>query len=69
MRVEYYIIFHDAGWVIKREEQIYGPYSSLAEAVREAAYVADYSSRHGIEAAVIVQKDAPRKIELGRYLV
>jgi hypothetical protein len=68
MRVEYYVVFRDGGWMIKRHGQFYGPYSSQQEAVREAVYVATYSIDHGLEAEVIVQKDAP-KTYLGSYLV
>jgi hypothetical protein len=69
MRVEYYVLFHDGGWVIKRQEQIYGPYSSLDEAVREAVYVANYSISRGIGAAVIVQSNRPQTIAFRSYLV
>jgi len=67
MRVEYYVIFYDGGWMIKRQGQFYGPYSSQQEAVREAVYVATYSIDHGMEAEVIVQKDGPKRL-LGSYL-
>lgn len=60
MRVEYYVIFHDGGWMIKREGQLYGPYPSQQEAVCEAVFVATYSIDHGLEAEVIVQKDLPK---------
>jgi hypothetical protein len=41
--------------MIEREGQLYGPYSSQREAVREAVYVANYSTSHGLPAEVIVQ--------------
>jgi hypothetical protein len=41
--------------MIKREGQLYGPYSSQQEALREAIYVANYSISHGLQAEVIVQ--------------
>jgi hypothetical protein len=55
MCVEYCIILRDEGWMIDRQGQLYGPYSSQQEAVREAVYVANYSIHHGLEAEVIVQ--------------
>lgn len=55
MCVEYCIILRDEGWMIDRQGQLYGPYSSQQEAVREAVYVANYSINHGLEAEVIVQ--------------
>ena len=55
--------------MIKRQEQFYGPYSSLDEAVREAVYVANYSISRGIGAAVIVQNNRPQTIAFGSYLV
>jgi len=56
MCVEYCIILRDGGWMIERQGQLYGPYSSQEEAVREAVYVANYSISHGLQAQVIVQK-------------
>jgi hypothetical protein len=56
MRVEYCVVLRDSGWMIEREGQLYGPYSSQQEAVREAVYVANYSINHGLQAEVIVQK-------------
>ena len=41
--------------MIDRQGQLYGPYSSQREAMREAAYVVDYSISHGLPAQVIVQ--------------
>jgi hypothetical protein len=69
MRVEYFVLFHDAGWMIRRHGRCYGPYASRQEAVREAVYVANYSITHGLEAEVIVQEDEPNKKSLGSYLV
>jgi hypothetical protein len=62
MRIQYYVIFYDGGWMIKRQGQFYGPYSSRQEAVREAVYVATHSIDHGLEAEVIVQKDEPEML-------
>jgi hypothetical protein len=56
MAVEYHIALRDEGWMIDREGQLYGPYSSQQEAMREAVYVADYSIHHGLPAEVIVEK-------------
>jgi hypothetical protein len=56
MGVEYYVIRGEEGWMIRRQEQLYGPYSSQDEAVREAVYVANYSISHGLPAEVMVQK-------------
>lgn len=67
MRVEYYVILQNEGWMIQRQGKLYGPYPSWQEAVGEAVYVARYSIDHGLEAEVIVQTDAP-KILLGSYL-
>lgn len=58
MCIEYCIVLRDKGWMIEREGQLYGPYSSKQEAVREAVYVADYSTRHGLQAEVIMPKFA-----------
>lgn len=67
MRVEYCIVLRDEGWMIERQGQFYGPYSSKQEAVREATYVAKYSTEHGLRAQVITHKSdellvAPRTI-------
>jgi hypothetical protein len=56
MRVEYCIVLRDEGWMIERQGQFYGPYSSKQEAVREATYVANYSTEHGLRAQVITHK-------------
>jgi hypothetical protein len=56
MSVEYRINLREQGWMIERQGQHYGPYSSQQEAVREATYVANYSINHGLGAEVIVQK-------------
>ena len=56
MCVEYCVILRDGSWMIERQGQLYGPYSSQQEAVREAVYVANYSINHGLQAQVIVQK-------------
>jgi hypothetical protein len=55
MSVEYRINVREQGWMIERQGQLYGPYSSQQEAVREATYVANYSINHGLQAEVIVQ--------------
>ena len=56
MRVEYCIVLRDKSWMIERQGQFYGPYSSKQEAVREAIYVANYSTTHGLRAQVIAHK-------------
>lgn len=56
MAVEYRIALRNEGWIIEREGQLYGPYASKQDAVREAFYVANYSISHGLQAEVIVQK-------------
>jgi hypothetical protein len=56
MRVEYCIVVHDKGWMIERQGQFYGPYASKQEAVREATYVANYSTDHGLRAQVRAHK-------------
>ena len=56
MVVEYRIALRNEGWMIEREGQLYGPYLSKQEAVREALYVANYSINHGLEAEVVVQE-------------
>lgn len=56
MCVEYRINLRDEGWMIERQGRRYGPYSSQQEAVREAVYVANYSTSHGLQAEVVVQK-------------
>jgi hypothetical protein len=38
MLVEYCIVLGDAGWMIEREGQLYGPYPSQQNAVSEAFY-------------------------------
>jgi hypothetical protein len=64
MRVDYYVIFQDGGWIIERQGQRYGPYPSSQAALSEAIYVADYSIRHGLEAQVIVEEKEPEKSSL-----
>jgi hypothetical protein len=54
--IEYCIVQHDKGWMIDRQGQCFGPYSSKQDAVREAVYVANYSTNHGLQAEVIVQE-------------
>jgi len=54
--IEYCVVRRDEGWMIERQGQLYGPYSSQHEAVREAVYVANYSIDHGLPAEVVVQK-------------
>jgi hypothetical protein len=56
MRVEYCIVLRDKGWMIERQGQSYGPYSSKQVAVREANYVANYSTSHGLRAQVRAHK-------------
>src|SRR5688572_19314099 len=56
MAVEYRIALRDRGWMIEREGQLYGPYSSKQEAVHEAVYVANYAMNHGLQSEVIVEK-------------
>jgi hypothetical protein len=56
MSVEYRINLREQGWMIERQGQLYGPYSSQQEAVREAIYVANYSINHGLQAQVIGPK-------------
>lgn len=58
MGVKYRIIFREGGWMIAGHGQLYGPYSSQQEAVHEAVYVANYSTSHGLQAEVIVQKNS-----------
>jgi hypothetical protein len=41
--------------MIERQGQLYGPYPSQQQALREAEYVATYSINHGLPAQVIVQ--------------
>jgi hypothetical protein len=53
--IEYCIVQHDKGWMIDRQGYFYGPYTSKQDAVREAVYVANYSTNHGLHAEVIVQ--------------
>ena len=60
MAVEYRIALRNEGWMIEREGQLYGPYLSKQEAVREALYVANYSINHGLEAEVVVQEALSR---------
>jgi len=55
MSVEYRISLRDERWMIERQGQFYGPYSSQQEALSEAVYVANYSTSHGLPAQVIVQ--------------
>jgi len=55
MCIEYCIILRDEGWMIERQGQLYGPYPSQQQALREAEYVATYSINHGLPAQVIVQ--------------
>ena len=69
MRVAYYVIFSDSGWMIERHGQHYGPFANREEAVREAVYVASYSLRHGLEAEVIVQRNAASETSLRSYVV
>jgi hypothetical protein len=54
--IEYRVVRRDNGWMIERDTQFYGPYTSQKEAMREAAYVANYSINHGLPAEVVVQK-------------
>jgi hypothetical protein len=68
MRVAYYVIFHERGWMIERHGQYYGPFTCQEEAVREAVYVADYSIRHGLEAEVVVERTAAPKASLNSDL-
>jgi hypothetical protein len=42
--------------MIERQGHLYGPYASRQDAVNEAVYVANYSTTHGLQAEVIVQK-------------
>lgn len=56
MAVEYRVALCEQGWMIEREGQLYGPYASKQEAVREAVYVVNYSNSHGLKAEVIVEK-------------
>jgi hypothetical protein len=60
MAVEYRIALRNEGWMIEREGQLYGPYLSKQEAVREALYVANYSINHGLEAEVVVHGTSSR---------
>jgi hypothetical protein len=60
MAIEYRIALRDRGWMIEREGQLYGPYSSKQEAVHEAVYVANYAINRGLQAEVIVQEAFPR---------
>ena len=60
MAIEYRIALRDGGWVIEREGQLYGPYSSKEEAVHEAMYAANYAISHGLPAEVIVQETFSR---------
>jgi hypothetical protein len=59
MRIEYRVTLRDEGWMIERQGQLYGPFSSQQEAVREAAYVVNYSISHGLPAKVVVQTATP----------
>jgi hypothetical protein len=59
MRIEYRVTLRDEGWMIERQGQLYGPFSSQQEAVREANYVVNYSISHGMPARVIVQAVIP----------
>lgn len=54
--IEYCVVRRDNGWMIERNGQFYGPYTSQDEAVREAAYVANYSINHGLPAEVVMHK-------------
>jgi len=54
--IEYCVVRRDNGWMIERDGQFYGPYTSQREAVSEAVYVANYSINHGLPAEVVVQK-------------
>jgi hypothetical protein len=56
MAIEYRIALCERGWMIEREGQLYGPYSSKQEAVHEAVYVANYSINHGLQAEVRVRE-------------
>jgi hypothetical protein len=58
MRIEYCVILRDEGWMIERQGQLYGPFSSQQEAVREAVYVVNYSISHGLPAKVVVETPA-----------
>ena len=54
--IEYCVVRRNDGWMIERDGQFYGPYTSQQEAVSEAVYVANYSINHGLPAEVVVQK-------------
>jgi hypothetical protein len=60
MAVEYRIALRNEGWMIEREGQLFGPYSSKQEAMSEAFYVANYSINHGLKAEVVVQETFSR---------
>ena len=60
MAIEYRIALRDRGWMIEREGQLYGPYSSKQEALHEAVYVANYAINHGLQSEVIVEKTFSR---------
>jgi hypothetical protein len=60
MAIEYRIALRDGGWMIEREGQLYGPFSSKQEAVHEAVYVANYAINHGLQAEVIVHETFSR---------
>ena len=55
MRIQYRILQCGGRWMIKRHGQLYGPYRSLQEAVREAMYVVDHSNSNGLAAELLVQ--------------
>ena len=54
--IEYCVVRRDNGWMIERDGQFYGLYTSQAEVVREAAYAANYSIKHGLPAEVVGHK-------------
>lgn len=45
--------------MIERHGQCYGPFAGREDAVKEAVYVAEYSTRHGLQAEVVVQRHEP----------
>lgn len=54
-RLQYFVVLHDSQWKIKFDGKHYGPYSTQAEAIRDAVDAAHKSGKNGHDAQVLVQ--------------